>query len=369
MTRRTLLHSLPLVLPALSLARAPDDEDDEFNEEPTDPDQPAGINKYWEPETVHFLRGSFAWTITSPLVSPPTRHPDAPHAIKEPTFVLRDHTYHLFATTRSIAHPHRIEYCAFQSFTEADRAQRHVLPLGEETSAPQVLFHRPLNKWLLVFQSHHSTAPHVRPMYATSDDPADPKGWSKPAPLTIPAPTASDLWRDFWFIADADHAYLFYSTIDGRLYRARSPLDAFRFAAPILALRGDFMAGCRIYKVQKLRRYLCLAEARDQGRRYIKAFVGHHLDGGFDDLATTADKPFAGPANVTRAPGAIPWTDSIANGELLRSTPDETCPVDHKNFRYLHAGSNRPDRAAQPTNHIPSKLGLLEPVKLSVLPK
>jgi hypothetical protein len=119
---------------------------------------------------------------------------------------------------------------------------------------------------------------------------------------------------------------LFFTSLDGRMWRAETRLQEFPngFGEPVVALRGDVFEASHTYWLQRLDKYLTLIEAQGsggRGRRYYKAYIADRLDGQWKELAASPEKPFAGSINV-RIPGPR-WTDSISHGELLRAGYDE----------------------------------------------
>ena len=72
---------------------------------------------------------------------------------------------------------------------------------------------------------------------ATLDDPAS---WSKPKYL-YPHGSPKRKWLDFWIICDEAKAHLFFTSLNGRMWRAETALADFPhgWGAPRLALRAD----------------------------------------------------------------------------------------------------------------------------------
>jgi dienelactone hydrolase len=316
-----------------------------------------------------FLVGRFHWTATPALIAPADRPSDPCYGIKDPTVVRFDGRWHLFATIRSRKRLRQIEYCSFTEWQAAGKGTRHILPLGErDVAAPQVLFYKPHRKWYLIYQQiDNKRRPNHYPVYSTTTDLSDPTSWSKPVELYPRTPENVKEWIDFWIICDETRAHLFFTSLDRRMWRAETKRADFpaKWSKPVVVLKGDVFEASHTYRLVGLDKYLTIIEALDgtdsaTGRRYYKAYLADKLDGAWKPLAATKEKPFAGPANVTRKGGS--WTDSFSHGELLRTGHDELLEVDPAHLRFLFQGVSDAARKGKPYGEIPWKLGLLEPV-------
>src|SRR5262249_6918187 len=150
-------------------------------------------------------------------------------------------------------------------------------------------------------------------------------------------------------ICDATRAHLFFTSLDGRLWRCETALSRFpkEWSRPAIVLEGDIFEASHTYRLNGLNRYLTLIEALDGKdsatcRRYYKAYVADRLDGTWEPLAASKDQPFAGPANTKHAGAA--WTDSFSHGELLRMGHDEMMDVNPSRLRFLFQGVSDEDR-------------------------
>jgi hypothetical protein len=307
------------------------------------------------------LSGEFRWTASPPLVSPADRPADPCVSIKDPTIVRYKDRWHLFCTIRSKVRTHQIEYLSFGDWPEANGAERHVLKMHPGYfCAPQVFHFTPHKKWYLIYQaSDESWDPKFQPVFSSTANLEDPASWTPPQPLYEKAPK-DQKWIDFWVICDERKAYLFFTSLDGNLWRSEAALADFPhgWSRPVLALHADIFEAGHIYRLKGLNQYLAVIEAQHGGGRYYKAYVADRLDGAWQPLAPTFDKPFAGPANV-RDEGAH-WTDSISHGELLRTGFDERLEVDPRNLVFLFQGVSKERMAGKPYGEIPWQLGLLK---------
>lgn len=309
--------------------------------------------------------GRFQWTASAPLVGPAPAT-DHAHAIKDPTVVFHEGRWHVFATLKT-AKPSNMEHLSFPDWKQADAAPRHVISLDETYHcAPQVFFFRPHKKWYLIYQWTDRTPQtgFFGPAYSTMNDINQPDTLSKPVML-FPRKRVEH-WIDFWVICDETHAYLFFTGDDGKFWRSRTKLADFPsgWNDPKLILQdkaNEFFEATHTYRLKDLQQYLTLVEAIGPGvKRYYKAFLADRLDGEWQPVAGTWEKPFASINNVRFAPGVEAWTDSISHAELLRAGCDETLTVDPADLRLVFQGCSAQERAGKNYGQFPWRLGLLE---------
>ncbi len=313
----------------------------------------------WIPSAVHaqtvWDTGKFSWTASPPLVSVAANHlpasPDNPWlAVKDPSIVHHDGRWHLFCTLRKTRGGNgkpvgyiRIGYLSFSDWDDARTADWQLLDLSPGYhGAPQIFYFAPRKKWYLVYQLEDATRGiRFGPCYSTTSNISDPSSWSRPEPFYEEKPKNLKGWLDFWVICDDDRAHLFFSSLNGRYWRAETAKDQFPrgFGSPEVAIRGDIFEAGHTYKIQGRQRYVTLIEAQNKtgtrGRRYYKAFTASALDGDWQPLAARLDNPFASAANAT-----IPdnWSDSISHGELIRAGSDERLEIAPNDVRFLFQG-------------------------------
>jgi hypothetical protein len=312
------------------------------------------------PEDSPLRTGQFAWRATGPLIGPDQRSKEAQTSVKDPTVVRHNGRWHLFHTVRFDSGRVDTGYMSFETWEEADRAPRHLLNLHDQYyCAPQVFFFRPHERWYLIFQmATKGHKPPFGPAFSATATLADPRSWSRPTYL-YPAGSPKRRWLDFWVICTAETAYLFYTSLNGRMWRAETTLADFPhgWSEPKRALRGDIFEASHTYKLKGLDKYLTVVEAQGGGRRYYKAYLADRLDGTWTGLADTRDKPFASNANVRQDE---PWTTNISHGELLRAGSDERLEVDPVRLRVLFQGASDHQYRGNPYAKIPWRLGLLQ---------
>jgi len=309
------------------------------------------------------LAGQFRWTYGPPLVAPVERPEDPCFSVKDPSIVFYQGRWHLFCTIRSRKRTHQIEYLSFADWKDAHRAPRHVLQNHKGFfCAPQVFYFVPHKRWYLICQaSDERWQPKYGAAYCTSSEIDRPQSWSPLKPLGA-KPAQGRAGLDFWIICDQTKAHLFFTTLDGRLWREETRLEDFPtgWSEPQLAIQGDIFEASHTYRLRGLDKYLTLVEAQGgHGWRYYKAYLADRLEGPWQPLAATRDHAFASMANVR--PAARHWTDSISHGELLRAGFDQQLEVNPARLRFLFQGVTDRARAGKPYGEIPWRLGLLEP--------
>jgi len=309
-----------------------------------------------------------AWNLSRPLLAPVQPAGGEHLSVKDPTVVFHGGKWHVFMTVRGRPRSHCVRYAAFETWEAANAAPRHTLTVEPDYfCAPQVFYFRPHRKWYMIYQTgRKGRRPGLQPTYATTETLGAPASWQRGGGLfgdrdLKGVPRAID----FWVICDATRAYLFFTSLDGRMWRMTTPIADFPLglqrATPELALKADVFEAGHTYSLVGRDGYLTVIEAQGPGgRRYYKAYYAERLDGAWQPLADTWDHPFAGETNVRQAePG---WADNISHGELLRAGPDETLPVNPTNLRFLIQGVTQKRKAGKSYGDIPWRLGILTPV-------
>ena len=253
-----------------------------------------------------------------------------------------------------------MEYLSFTDWADANAGRREVLSFQEPYHcAPQVFHFAPHKRWYLIFQLADETRkPGFGPYFSTTTDLSDVKSWTKPAPLVTDGPDKPK-WLDFWVICDERNAHLFYTSLDGKMWRCETPKADFPkgWSQPVVALEGDIFEASHTYKLKGRDEYLTIIEAQAPGRRYYKAYLANELRGPWRGVAETLEKPFAARENVRQSPH---WTDSISHGELIRAGNDETLEVDSANLRFVFQGATEAEYRGSRYGGIPWRLGLAE---------
>lgn len=315
--------------------------------------------------TQRMLQGEFSWVLGAPVFAPQQPPIDHFFSIKDPTIVRYGDRWHLFCTIRGRGRSHQIEYLSFTDWNNTSAAKRTLLKITDGYyCAPQVFYFTPHNKWYLTYQTAEpSRKPLLQPAFSTTENIDDPMSWTSPTLLFREQPENINTWIDFWIICDDAKAHLFFTSLDGRMFRAETDLDTFPHGwdRPRVALKADIFEASHTYRLKGLDRYLTVVEAQAGGRRYYKTYIAPRLDGPWRPHASTLDKPFAAPVKVRDV--AEHWTDSFSHGELLRTGYDEHLEVDPSNLRFLFQGVTDELKAGKKYGEIPWQLGLLQPAR------
>ncbi|GIW96776.1 MAG: hypothetical protein KatS3mg111_0109 [Pirellulaceae bacterium] len=306
------------------------------------------------------------WAYTRPLISPVDRGEHTSYAQKDPSVVCVDGTWHVFMTVK-LPHRSAIEYCSFTDWEQADAANRILLPISDSDyyCAPQVFFFEPHQRWYLIYQVGIAGQQKMWVAYSTTDSLADPHSWTTARPMLDGGPQdpRHHGGLDYWILGDDQRVYLFYTTLDGRMWRLWTTIEEFPhgFRDCQLALQGDFFEASHIYRVEHADGYLALIE--ENGQRYYQAYWADRLDGPWRPLAATADHPFASWKNIEPATGVPAWTDNVSHGELIRSSNDHRLLVDPRNLQFVFQGVLESQKKGLPYGQIPWRIGILRPVR------
>jgi len=313
------------------------------------------------------LAGEFRWSYGPPVVEARAAGGWDWISVKDPSIVRYGDKWHLFGTVRGPTRSHAIVYLNFADFGEANRAERHILSCHPGFfCAPQVFYFTPHKRWYLICQAADEAwgEPAYRPVFSTTTDIRDPNSWAKLQPIYDNKPATVTGWLDFWVICDEARAHLFFTSLDGKMWRAATSLAEFPkgWSTPQVVLTGDIFEASHTYRLAGQDKYLTLIEAQNgHGWRYYKAYVADRLDGDWQPLVAERDDAFASMQNVT--PRADRWTDVVSHIELLRSGHDETLEVDPAKLRFVFQGVLDKDRGGKAYGEIPWRLGLMEPMK------
>jgi hypothetical protein len=212
----------------------------------------------------NLLAGRFQWTVSQPLLGPLQRPDALTYAIKDPSIVFHEGRWHLFCSVRSSKLYAQMEYLTFEDLKDPQPSKREILKVHSgHCGAPQVFYFRPHQRWYLICQaSGDSWTPNDIAAYSTSTNINDPESWRPLAPL-------EQQWADgkrgldFWVICDDAKAHLFFTTLDGRMWREETSLSDFPtgWSEPVLAIKGDVFEASHVYKLDGMDKYLTVIEA------------------------------------------------------------------------------------------------------------
>ena len=306
------------------------------------------------------------WEYTAPLITPEKRDRDVSVSQKDPSVVYHEGQWHVFMTVKL---PGRTatEYCRFDQWETADKAPRTILNLctNKYYCAPQVFFFTPHKKWYLVFQMGVPGTKKMWVAYSTTATLGEPKSWTQAQPILDGGANdrRAEGGLDYWIICDQQWAYLFFTSLNGKIWRMRTRLEDFPmgFDHCEIALQASLFEASHTYTLKGTGRYLTIVE--ENGRRYYKAYLADRLDGPWTPLADTAQHPFAGWANIRPAKGVEPWTDNVSHGELIRDGNDQTMPVSPSDLRFVFQGMLEKEKASKDYGQFPWRIGILQPAE------
>lgn len=305
------------------------------------------------------------WEYGAPLIAPEKRDKEPSRAQKDPTVVFHDGRWHVFMTVK-LPDRSAIEYCSFERWEDADKAPRTILKVSDSKyfCAPQVFYFTPHRKWYLVYQAGVKGNKMMWVAFSTTATIADPLSWTQAKPML--AGGADDPRQegglDYWIICDEQRAYLFFTSLNGKLWRLWTKLDEFPkgFGHCELSLQGAFFEASHTYRLKGAGQYLTIIE--ENGKRYYQAYLADRLDGPWAPLADTPQKPWAGWSNIRPAQGVAAWTDNVSHGELVREGCDQTMTVDPAKLRFVFQGMLEKDKTGKEYGQFQWRIGMLTPV-------
>lgn len=316
----------------------------------------------------------FRWKVQPPFLRldgerfPPVEKPWV--AIKDPSIVRHEDRWHLFCTIRRGGDDPgriRIGYLSFDDWDAAQSQSWQLLPLTSGYhGAPQVFYFEPQKTWYLIYQAEDSERGlRYGPCYSRNPDITDVAGWTRPQPLYV-VPEGEKAGLDFWVICDDQKAHLFFTTLDGRMWRSETRREDFPdqgWSRPQIALKADLYEASHTYCVTGSSDadddyFLTLVEAQDGGRRYFKAYRAEQLDGEWRPVAVSRSRPFVSPQNVVNQDHS--WATSYSHGELIRDGFDQRLRISEGPWTLMFQGVDDAGRSGKPYGAIPWKLGLLK---------
>jgi hypothetical protein len=305
------------------------------------------------------------WEYSAPLIAPESRDENRSKAQKDPSVVQYEGRWHVFMTVK-LPTGTAIEYTSFARWEDANAAPRAILRVsdGDYYAAPQVFYFAPQAMWYLIYQVGVPGRDKMWVAYSTTRDIADPTSWTRAqaaldGSAQDPRPEGG---LDYWVICDDARAYLFFTSLNGKLWRMWTSLEEFPhgFRDPQIALRAEIFEASHTYALAGIGRYLTIVE--QNGKRYYKAYVADRLDGAWTPLADTVGAPFAGWRNIRPARGVAPWTDNVSHGELIREGVDQHMQIDPAHLRFVFQGVLESEKANRGYGEFPWRIGILAPV-------
>jgi len=308
---------------------------------------------------------SYSWTSTGPIISPKSDSTHKIIAVKDPSAVLFNGRWVIYASDVNSAGNYNMEYLNVAAdWSDAATATPYFMDntpgfTGYHT-APQVFYFAPQKKWYLIFQSG-------QPQFSTNTDPTKPQNWTTPKNFYASQPASVSNWIDFWVICDSVNCYLFFNGDNGNFYRASTPIGNFPngFNSPVIvdsSTQFNMFEADNVYTIEGGGGYIANIECLGpNGQRYFRALWASNLGGTWSSLGNTDNftTPFLGQNNVTFNSGVSAWTTSFSSGGLLIDGNDQTASVNLNNLQFLYQGANPAAYAAGPYNFIPWQLALV----------
>lgn len=278
---------------------------------------------------------TFKWTSSGPLAQPKSPAGHEFVSLKDFTHVFFNNQHIVYAsvfdkTTNGYSSVSLV-FKDWPDMASANQTYMNGLTVGG-TVAPTIFYFTPKSTWVLITQWGLS--------YATGTDPADPAKWSARKNLLSNGPKNQ---IDPTVICDATNCYLFHAGDDGNIYRSSMPIGNFPgtfsgYQTILTDTQANLFEAVQVYSVKGTGEYLMIVEAMGSGGRFFRGFRASTLGGTWTAIsgASTEATPFAGKKNVTFSGSA--WTNDISHGDMIRSDPNETQPVDPCNMQLLYQG-------------------------------
>ncbi len=314
--------------------------------------------------TVGEFKVPAAWEFSRPLIMPEKRARDRSRAQKDPTVVFHEGKWHVFMTVK-LPGRSAIEHCSFAKWESADESKRTILKISDSDyyCAPQVFYFEPHDKWYLIYQMGVPGTKKMWVAYSTTSTINDPASWT-------PARAILDGGKndprevgglDYWIICDDQRAYLFFTSLNGKMWRLWTKLDDFPkgFDHCEVALRAKIFEASHTYRLKGMNKYLTVIE--ENGRRYYKAYIADRLDGTWTPIADSPAKPFASWKNIRPATGVERWTDNVSHGELIRDGVDQTLTVDPNHLKFVFQGMLDAHKSGKGYGQFQWRIGMLTP--------
>jgi hypothetical protein len=301
--------------------------------------------------------GDHRWEISEPLLVPGPEGSFDEIAVKDPSIVFFEGSWHLFYTARSKTE-YTTGYISSTELSGLQSAQRHELDMIRGKSrygcAPQILYFEPQRKWYLIFQTRDS---NYQPMFSTTTTIAKPESWSKPSRLVRKDTGAK--WIDFWVISDKKKVYLFYTQSHNEVITRSTNLEKFPggWTEGRKILDGAHEA-VHVYKVKDQKEFHMIYELNDGEMRSFGLAIAKDLAGPW---RKTTDNYAAG-NKLSTFGEASTWTEMVSHGEVLRSSYNEEMEYNPDGCRWIIQGIRR-ENARDSYPSLPWKLGIMKEIE------
>lgn len=293
------------------------------------------------------------WITGNPVLLPGMEDSFDEVAVKDPSIVYFEGSWHLFYTARG-RNEYTTGYTCAKELAGLRVSQRHQLGniRGKTTygCAPQVFYFEPHKKWYLVFQNTDS---NYQPAFSTNSDISDPLSWSDPAPLT--EKDSKFKWIDFWIICDETNAYLFYTEDHNNVMVRSTSVSLFPkgWGGARIAFRGVHEA-VHVYKVKGEPKYNMIYEVNKDGIRSFGLAVAGSLQGEWVKVTDS----YASGKSLKYIGRTSPWTEMVSHGEAVRSGYDQMMEYEPAQSWWIVQGLLKSEMNV-PYESLPWKLGFI----------
>ena len=305
------------------------------------------------PSETNGQAGKNTWITGNPVLLPGNEGSFDEVAVKDPSIVFFEGSWHLFYTARS-RNEYTTGYTCAKELSGLRVSQRYQLGnIRGRTAygcAPQVFYFEPHRKWYLVFQNRDAD---YQPAFSTNSDISDPLAWSDPAPLT--AKDSKSKWIDFWIICDESEAFLFYTEDHNCVMVRSTPVSLFPggWGDARVACRGVHEAA-HVYKVKGVPEYNMIYEVNTNGIRSFGLAVSGNLRGEW----LKVNDSYASGDSLRYIGKRKPWTEMVSHGEVIRSGYDQLMEYEPSQSWWLVQGILKSEMNV-PYESLPWKLGFI----------